>query len=132
MSAVPRFLKFAGPVITEEMAEAVKDTLLSHWITSGPRVAEFEAALSAYHGGRPARTFTSATAAMEVAFHIIGVQPGDEVITSAMTFFSVGNMIERAGATAVFVDCDLVTRNLLLDQVDAAISPRTRAIVPTH
>jgi dTDP-4-amino-4,6-dideoxygalactose transaminase len=127
-----RFLKFAGPIITPDMAEAVKDTLLTHWITSGPRVAEFEAALSAYHGGRPTRVFTSATAAMEVAFQVIGVQPGDEIITSAMTFFSVGNMIEKMGAKTVFVDCDLVTRNMDFDQVEEKITPFTKVIVPTH
>jgi dTDP-4-amino-4,6-dideoxygalactose transaminase len=127
-----RYLKFAGPIITPEMAEAVKETLLTHWITSGPRVAEFEKALSTYHAGRPARVFTSATAAMEVAFQVIGVQPGDEIITSAMTFFSVGNMIEKMGARCVFVDCDLITRNIDLNQVEAAITPRTKAIVPTH
>jgi dTDP-4-amino-4,6-dideoxygalactose transaminase len=127
-----RFLKFAGPIITPDMAEAVKDTLLTHWITSGPRVAEFEAALCAYHGGRPTRVFTSATAAMEVAFQVIGVQPGDEIITSAMTFFSVGNMIEKMGAKTVFVDCDLITRNIDLDQVEEKITPFTKVIVPTH
>ena len=127
-----RFLKFAGPIITTDMAEAVKETLLTHWITSGPRVAEFEAALSAYHGGRPTRVFTSATAAMEVAFQVIGVQPGDEIITSAMTFFSVGNMIEKMGAKTVFVDCDLVTRNIDLDQVEDKITPFTKVLVPTH
>jgi dTDP-4-amino-4,6-dideoxygalactose transaminase len=126
------YLKFAGPVIDETMAEAVKETLLSHWLTSGPRVAEFEKALSDYHGGRPTRVFTSATGAMEVAFQICGIGPGDEVITSAMTFFSVGNMIEKVGATTVFVDCDLKTRNINLDQVERAITPRTKAIVPTH
>ncbi|MFM7294193.1 MAG: DegT/DnrJ/EryC1/StrS family aminotransferase [Burkholderiales bacterium] len=126
------FLKFAGPVITDEMANAVRDTLLSGWLTSGPRVAAFEAALSDYHGGRPTRVFTSATAAMEVAFEVCGIGPGDEIITSAMTFFSVGNMIEKTGATTVFVDCDLTTRNIKLDQVERAITPHTKAIVPTH
>lgn len=126
------YLKFAGPIVTEEMGEAVRDTVLSGWLTSGPRVAAFEAALSAYHHGRPTRVFTSATAAMEVAFAVCGIGPGDEVITSAMTFFSVGNMIEKVGATTVFVDCDLVTRNIDPGQVEAAITPRTRAIVPTH
>ena len=58
-----------------------QETLLTHWITSGPRVAEFEAALSAYHGGVPRGSSPSATAAMEVAFQVIGVQPGDEIIT---------------------------------------------------
>ncbi len=126
------YIKFAGPIIDDAMAEAVKQTLLSGWLTSGPRVAEFEAALSKYHGGRPTRVFTSATAAMEVAFEVCGIGAGDEVITSAMTFFSVGNMIEKVGAKTVFVDCDLKTRNLNLDQVEAAITPKTKAIVPTH
>lgn len=126
------YLKFAGPLITEAMAENVRQTLLSGWLTSGPQVTAFEKALSDYHGGRPTRCFTSATAAMEVAFTICGIGAGDEVITSAMTFFSVGNMIEKVGAKTVFVDCDLITRNLNLDQVEAAITPRTKAIVPTH
>lgn len=126
------YIKFAGPIIDDAMAEAVKQTLLSGWLTSGPRVAEFEAALSKYHGGRPTRVFTSATAAMEVAFEVCGIGAGDEVITSAMTFFSVGNMIEKVGAKTVFVDCDLTTRNINLDQVERAITPKTKAIVPTH
>ena len=137
MSALP-YLHFARPTITDSMAEAVKETLLTLQITSGPRVQAFEQALSAYHGGRPARVFTSATAAMEVVFQVctIGAAHGgsadDEVITSAMTFFSVGNMIEKAGAKTVMVDCDLTTRNLDLDQVERAITPTTKAIVPTH
>ena len=114
------------------MIESVAETLRSGWIASGPRVAEFEQALSRYHGGRPARTFTSATAAMEVAFQLCGIGPGDEVITSAMTFFSVGNMIRKCGATVVFVDCDADTRNMRPDSVEAAVTPRTKAIVPTH
>ncbi len=126
------YIKFAGPIIDDAMAEAVKQTLLSGWLTSGPRVAEFEAALSAYHGGRPTRVFTSATAAMEVAFEVCGIGAGDEVITSAMTFFSVGNMIEKVGAKTIFVDCDLNTRNINLNQVERAITPKTKAIVPTH
>ncbi len=133
-----KFLPFARPTITESMGDAVKETLLSHWIASGPQVQAFENALSAYHGGRPARVFTSATAAMEVAFQVCGIgaacggTAADEVITSAMTFFSVGNMIEKSGARTVFVDCNLVTRNLDCDQVERAITPNTRAIVPTH
>ena len=132
------FLNFSRPTLTEAMGNAIKETLLSLQITSGPQVLAFERALSAYHGGRPARVFTSATAAMEVALQIckIGAAHGgnatDEVITSAMTFFSVVNMIEKAGAMTVFVDCGLNDRNLNLDQVERAISPKTRAIVPTH
>jgi dTDP-4-amino-4,6-dideoxygalactose transaminase len=126
------YIKFAGPIIDDAMAEAVKQTLLSGWLTSGPRVAEFETALSTYHSGRPTRVFTSATAAMEVAFEVCGIGTGDEVITSAMTFFSVGNMIEKVGAKTVFVDCDVKTRNINLDQVERAITTKTKAIVPTH
>ncbi len=132
------YIKFAGPIIDESMAEAVKQQLLSHWLTSGPQVQAFEKALSDYHGGRPTRVFTSATAAMEVAFHICGIganaggSAADEVITSAMTFFSVGNMIEKVGAKTVFVDCEPKTRNINLDHVERAITANTRAIVPTH
>jgi dTDP-4-amino-4,6-dideoxygalactose transaminase len=128
----PAYLPFARPFIDEAMAQAVAETLRSGWIASGPRVADFEAALCAYHGGRPVRTFTSATAAMEVAFQVCGIGPGDEVVTSAMTFFSVGNMIRKCGAKAIFVDCDLDTRNMTAEAVARVITPRTRAIVPTH
>lgn len=136
--ATPKYLPFARPTLTPAMADAVTDTLMSHWIASGPQVQAFESALSAYHGGRPTRVFTSATAAMEVALQICGIgaanggSSDDEVITSAMTFFSVGNMIEKSMAKTVFVDCDLVTRNIDFDQVERAITPRTKAIVPTH
>lgn len=126
------YLPFARPTLDEWMISEVTDTLRSHWIASGPKVQAFEQALSDYLGGRPVRVMTSATAAIELAFDIIGLKPGDEVITSAMTFFSVGNMIHRSGARTVFVDCDLVTRNLDLDQVERAITPRTKVIVPTH
>ena len=126
------YLPFARPLIDEAMVQAVAETLRSGWIASGPRVADFEAALSTYHGGRPVRTFTSATAAMEVAFQVCGIDAGDEVVTSAMTFFSVGNMIRKRGAKAVFVDCDLGTRNMTAEAAARAITPRTRAIVPTH
>ena len=126
------YLPFARPLVDEAMIAAVAETLRSGWIASGPRVLEFERALSDYHGKRPVRAFTSATAAMEVAFQVCGIGPGDEVVTSAMTFFSVGNMIRKCGATVVFVDCDLETRNLTADAVRSVIGPRTRAIVPTH
>jgi dTDP-4-amino-4,6-dideoxygalactose transaminase len=130
--SAPPYLPFARPFIDEAMVQAVAETLRTGWIASGPRVADFEAALSAYHGGRPVRVLTSATAAMEVAFQVCGIGRGDEVITSAMTFFSVGNMIRKCGAKAVFVDCDLQTRNMTAESVARAVTPRTRAIVPTH
>ena len=131
MSPVP-YLKFAGPVLDEATIAGVADVLRSGWITSGPRVQAFERALSAFCGGRPVKAMTSATAAVEVALQLAGIGPGDEVITSAQSFFTVLNMIVKVGATPVFVDCDLVTRNIDLREVEAAITARTKAIMPTH
>jgi len=131
MNALP-YLKFAGPVLDEETIAGVGDVLRSGQLTSGPWVRRFEEALSTFCGGRPVRVLTSATAAVEVALQLAGIGPGDEVITSAQSFFTVLNMIAKVGARPVFVDCDLVTRNIDLAAVEAAITPRTRAIIPTH
>lgn len=131
MATLP-YLPFARPTLDEATVADVGDVLRSGWITSGPRVKAFEAALSAYHGGRPARVVSSATAALEIALQLVGAGPGDEVITPAQTFFAAPNMIVKAGATPVFVDVDLATRNLDLDAVEARITPRTKAIMPTH
>src|SRR6185369_5253258 len=127
-----RMLKFASPVLDEATIAAVADVLRSGQLTSGPWVERFEADLSSLCGGRPVRVVTSATAAVEVALQLAGIGPGDEVITCAQSFFTVLNMIVKVGATPVFVDCELVTRNIDLDQVEAAITPRTKAIIPTH
>ncbi|MCM2328303.1 MAG: DegT/DnrJ/EryC1/StrS aminotransferase family protein [Lysobacter sp.] len=126
------FLPFARPVIDEAMIAAVADTLRSRWIASGPQVQAFEKALSDYVGGRPVRTFTSATGAMEVALQLVGAGPGDEVVTPAQSFFASANVIERVGARTVFVDVDLATRNIDLDAAGAAVTPRTKALLPVH
>src|ERR1043165_174471 len=126
------FLRFAGPVIDEAMVQAVAATLRTGWIASGPQVLAFEKALSEYVGGRPVRTLTSATGAMQVALELAGIGPGDEVITPAQSFFATANMIERVGATTVFVDVDLATRNIDFAQAHAAVTPKTRALLPTH
>jgi len=128
----PEFLPFARPTIDEAMIAAVGDTLRSRWIVTGPRVAAFEKALSERFGGRPVRTLTSATAAMQVALELLGIGPGDEVIIPAQSFFVTGNVVERCGATAVFVDVNLASRNLDFAQAAAAVTPRTRALLPTH
>ncbi len=125
-------LPFARPAIDESTIAGVAEVLRSGWITSGPWVQRFETELSASCGGRPVRAVTSATAAVEIALQLAGIGAGDEVITSAQSFFTVLNMIVKVGAVPVFVDCDLVTRNIDLAAVEAAITPRTRAIVPTH
>ncbi len=131
MNALP-YLKFAGPVLDEETIAGVADVLRSGWITSGPWVQAFERALSQFCGGRPVKAVTSATAAIEIALQLAGVGPGDEVIAPAQSFFTTLNMIVKAGARPVFVDCDLTTHNLDLDQVEALITSRTKAIMPTH
>ena len=128
----PDFLPFARPTIDEAMIAAVGDTLRSRWIATGPRVAAFEKALSERCGGRPVRTLTSATAAMQVALELIGIGPGDEVIIPAQSFFVTGNVVERSAATAVFVDVNLASRNLDFAQAAAAVTPRTRVLLPTH
>jgi len=125
-------LKFASPVIDEATIAAVGDVLRSGHITSGVWVERFEAALSTFCEGRPVRVLTSATAAVEVALQLCNIGPGDEVITCGQSFFTVLNMIVKQGATPIFVDCDLVTRNIELGRVAARIGPRTRAIMPTH
>jgi len=126
------FLPFARPTIDEAMIAAVSDTLRSRWIATGPRVAAFEKALSERFGGRPVRALTSATAAMQVALELLGIEPGDEVIIPAQSFFATGNVVERAGATAVFVDVNLGSRNIDLAQAQAAVTPKTRLLFPTH
>ncbi|MEO5700269.1 MAG: DegT/DnrJ/EryC1/StrS aminotransferase family protein [Casimicrobiaceae bacterium] len=128
----PPYLPFARPSLDDDTINGVGDVLRSGWITSGPQVKAFEAALAAYHGGRPTRVVSSATAALEVALQLCGIGPGDEVITPAQTFFAAPNMILKVGATPVFVDVEPGTRNLDLAAAAARITPRTRAIMPTH
>ena len=131
MPSLPH-LKFASPLLDEETIADVAQVLRSGHITSGPWVDAFERELSRFCDGRPVRVLNSATAAVEVALQLAEIGPGDEVITCAQSFFTVLNMIVKVGATPVFVDCDLVTRNIDLPQVEARIGPRTRAIMPTH
>jgi dTDP-4-amino-4,6-dideoxygalactose transaminase len=126
------FLPFTRPYIdTDTMAEVAR-VLQSGWITSGPKVQAFEARLSELFGGRPVRSFSNGTATMEVALRVAGVTAGDEVITTAITWVATANVIVAVGATPVFVDIDPVTRNIDLDALEAAITPRTKAIMPVY
>ena len=127
-----RFLPFTRPTIDEETIALVAEVLRSGWLASGPKVAQLEAELSEYCGGRPVRTQTSATAGLEMALLACGIGVGDEVITPAMSFVATANVIVRVGARPVFVDVGLDSRNIDLDQAEAAITPRTRAIMPVH
>ena len=125
-------LKFASPLLDRETIAAVGDVLASGHITSGPWVERFEHDLSDFCGGRQVRVVTSATAAVEIALQLAEIGPGDEVVTCAQSFFTVLNMIVKVGATPVFVDCDLVTRNIDLTQLASRAGPRVRAVIPTH
>jgi hypothetical protein len=124
------FLPFTRPAIDEATIAAVADVLRSGWISSGPKVQAFEAALSAYCGGRPVRAFNSGTATLEVALRLAKVGPGDAVITTPLTWVATANVILEVGATPVFVDVDPATRNIDLDKLEAAITPATKAVIP--
>ena len=133
----PPFLPFTRPTIDEATIAGVADVLRSGWITSGPNVKAFEAALSAYCGGRPVRAFNSGTCTMEIALRIAGIgssgesgRADDEVITTPLTWVSTANIVLDVGARPVFADIDPVTRNIDLERVEAMINDRTRAIIP--
>jgi len=127
------FLPFTRPSIDADSIAAVADVFRSGQLASGPKVQLFEAALAGYVGGdRHVRVMTSATAGLEMALEVAGVGEGDEVIVPAMSFAASANVIARVGATPVFVDIELHSKNLNFDLVEAAITSKTRAIMPVH
>jgi dTDP-4-amino-4,6-dideoxygalactose transaminase len=128
--ALPTFLPFTRPSIDEATIAAVGDVLRSGWITSGPKTQAFEAALSALFGGRPVRAFNSGTITLEIALQLAGVGPGDEVITTPLSWVATANVVLHLGARPVFVDIDPLTRNIDLARIEAAITPKTKAIIP--
>ncbi|WP_454737851.1 DegT/DnrJ/EryC1/StrS family aminotransferase [Cupriavidus necator] len=132
MNAPAEFLPFVRPDIDANAIAEVSKVLASGWITSGPKMQAFEAALSDLFGGRPVRTFANGSATMEIALRIADIGPGDEVITTPITWVATANVVLAVGARPVFVDIDPRTRNLDLDAVEAAITPRTRAIMPVY
>ena len=132
VNSAPAFLPFTRPHIDAETIAEVGRVLASGWITSGPKVQAFEAQLSALFGGRPVRAFSNGTATMEVALRIAGIGPGDEVITTAITWVATANVIGSVGARAVLVDIDPRSRNISLDAVEAAITPRSKAVMPVY
>lgn len=126
------FLPFARPDIDDATIATVVEVLRSGWITTGKHAAKFEEQLSELAGGRLVRVFTSATAALEIALQIAGIGPGDEVIVPALSFVASSNVVLRVGARPVFVDVGLGSRNLDLGRIEAAITSKTRAIMPVH
>lgn len=126
------FLSFSPPTIGEEEIAEVVDTLRSDWITTGPKTHRFEQDFANFIGAPAALAVTSATDAMQVGLAALGIGPGDEVITTAMTFCSTVHVIEHVGATPVLVDMEADTLNIDPAQVARAITPHTRAILPVH
>jgi len=126
------FIPFTRPSFDQATIDAVGEVLRSGWVTSGPKLAEFESALSDFFGGRPVRCFANGTATMKIALQVAGIGEGDEVITTPISWVATSNVILGVGAKPVFVDIDPITRNLDLSQVAAAITPKTRAIMPVY
>jgi len=129
-----QFLVFGAPQIQQAEIDEVVATLESGWLGTGPRVARFEADFAHYKGvdEHQVAAVNSCTAALHISMIASGVGPGDEVITSAMTFCATVNAIIHAGATPVLADIDPITMNIDPASVEARITPRTRAIIPVH
>ncbi|MFT3817654.1 MAG: DegT/DnrJ/EryC1/StrS family aminotransferase [Rubrivivax sp.] len=133
MSTEP-FLPFALPEIGDEEIAEVADTLRSGWITTGPKAKRFEADFAAFLGdeGLQCIAVNSATAGLHLALEALGIGPGDEVITTTHTFTATAEVVRYLGADVRLVDIDPATLCIDTVQVEAAITPRTKAILPVH
>ncbi|WP_409027915.1 DegT/DnrJ/EryC1/StrS family aminotransferase [Janthinobacterium sp. SUN098] len=133
MTTEQKFLPFALPEIGDDEIAAVVECLRSGWVTTGPKTKQFEQDFAAYIGdGVEAIAVNSATAGLHLALEALGVGPGDEVIVPTMTFTATAEVVRYMGADPVFVDTDPVTLNLSLEAIRAAITPRTKVIMPVH
>jgi dTDP-4-amino-4,6-dideoxygalactose transaminase len=128
----PEFIPFTRPSFNQETINAVAEVLRSGWVTSGPKLTEFESTLSEYFGGRPVRCFANGTATMKIALQVAGIGEDDEVITTPISWVATSNVILSVGAKPVFVDIDPVTRNIDLNKVASAITNKTKAIMPVY
>lgn len=127
------FLPFALPEIGEEEIAEVVSALRSGWVTTGPKAKQFEADFVEYlGGGLEAIAVNSATAGLHLGLEALGIGPGDEVITTTHTFTATAEVIRYMGADPVFVDVDPATLCIDVDKVEAAITPRTKVIIPVH
>lgn len=132
MSAPNRNIPIMRPSLGEEEAEAARAAILSGWVTQGPQVAAFEQDFAAFVGAAHACAVSNCTTALHLALHVLGVKPGDEVVTVSHSFIATANAIQYCGATPVFVDVDRETYNLDPALLEAAIGPKTKAILAVH
>ena len=126
------FLIFGSPKIEQEEIDEVVDSLKSGWISTGPKVAKFEALFKDYIGSKHALALNSCTAGLHLSMIVAGLKPGDEVITTPMTFGATGNSIIHSGAKPVFVDISLPAMNIDPCKIEEKITPKTKAILPVH
>ena len=127
-----QFLVFGSPAIEDAEIQEVVASLKSGWLGTGPKVAQFESDFRSYKGAEYAVAVSSCTAALHLSMLAAQLKPGDEVITTAMTFCATVNAIIHAGATPVLVDIDPATMNIDPQQVEAKITSKTRIIIPVH
>ncbi len=127
-----QLLPFHKPEITDDDVQSVVETLRSGWLTTGPKVKRFEEDFARYLGCSHAVAVNSGTAALHLALDAIGIQEGDEVIVPTMTFAATAEVVLYFKANPVLVDCQPDTLNLDPDQIESAITPRTKAIIPVH
>lgn len=127
-----KFLPYALPYWDQAELDAVQDTIKSNWWTKGPKTAEFEKRFAQRVGGKYAVAVNSCTAALHTALAAKGIGPGDEVITTPLTFCSTVNVIVHCGATPVFADVCEDTGLIDPDKIEKAITPKTKAVIPVH
>jgi dTDP-4-amino-4,6-dideoxygalactose transaminase len=127
-----QFLSFSPPLIEEDEIQAVVDTLRSDWITTGPKTRRFEQEFATYIGAAGALAINSWTAGAHTALVTAGIGPGDEVITTPVTFAASANIVEHVGAKPVLVDVEPDTLNIDPALIEAKVTPNTKAIIPVH
>ncbi|MBU6431044.1 MAG: DegT/DnrJ/EryC1/StrS family aminotransferase [Patescibacteria group bacterium] len=132
MSKIKKYITFGAPKIEKEEIKEVIDSLKSRWIGTGPKVAKFEEIIKNYTGSKYAISLNSCTAALHLSLLACGIERGDEVITSPLTFAATANTIIHVGAKPVFVDIKKETMNIDEDLIEKAITDKTKAIIPVH
>lgn len=124
------YIPFSPPDMTEREADLVRETVLSGWITTGTKATEFENKIAEYCGTNKAVCLNSATAALELTLRVLGIGPGDEVIVPAYTYTATCSVVCHVGATPVMIDCGMDSYEMDYDLMEAAITEKTKAIIP--